>query len=40
MDLDFVGRSLMILGAALVCSGAFFMWLSRAPADQESGENS
>jgi hypothetical protein len=31
LDLDLIGRSLIGLGAALVCIGAFFMLRSRAP---------
>ena len=34
MDLDVVGRALLVLGAALVCSGALFMLRSRAPGTQ------
>ena len=32
--LDLIGRALLVLGAALVCSGAFFMLRSRAPGTQ------
>lgn len=31
MDLDPVGRALIVLGAALVCSGLVFMLRSRSP---------
>jgi hypothetical protein len=31
MDLDLVGQALIVLGAALVCSGSVFMLRSRSP---------
>ena len=44
MDLDLIGRGLIVLGTALVCGGAFFMLRSRTPSasvepDGESDNN-